>query len=105
MAPHEAFRDVVRSHMQTAKKKGFDTLCGDFWMGHRIDPFNYNKFTKNEPEYVLENAKIAAEYLNIISVPSGSQETQEQKEKIARLEERLAKLEAVHTERLTLKKE
>lgn len=67
VGPHEAFRDVVRSHMQTARKKGFDTLCAEFWMGHSIDPYNYNKFTQNEPEYVLENAQIAAKYLNIVS--------------------------------------
>jgi hypothetical protein len=36
-------------------------------MGHSIDPYNYNKFTELEPEYVIENAKIAAEYLNIIT--------------------------------------
>ena len=67
VAPHEAFRDVVRSHLQTAKKKGFDPTCAKFWMGHSIDPYNYNKFTELEPDYVLENAKIAAEYLNIIT--------------------------------------
>jgi len=67
VAPHEAFRDVVRSLLQTAKKKGFDPTCADYWMGHRIDPYNYNKFTELEPDYVIENAKIAAEYLNIIT--------------------------------------
>jgi len=35
--------------------------------GHIIDPYNYNKFTELEPDYVPENAKIAAEYLNIIT--------------------------------------
>lgn len=67
VSPHEAFRDVVRSLLQTATKKGFDPLCAEFWMGHRVDPYNYNKFSELEPEYVLENAKIAAEYLNILS--------------------------------------
>lgn len=67
VSPHEAFRDVVRSLLQTAKKKGFDPTCAEFWMGHRVDPYNYNKFTELEPDYVIENAKIAAEYLNIIS--------------------------------------
>jgi hypothetical protein len=51
---------------------------------------------------VLENAKIAAEYLNIISrAPSVGRE----QGRIKELEERLAKLEAVYTERLTLKDE
>ena len=67
VAPHEAFRDVVRSLLQTAKKKGFDPTCAEFWLGHRIDPYNYNKFTELETDYVLENAKIAAEYLNVIT--------------------------------------
>lgn len=67
VSPHEAFRDVVRSLLQTAKKKGFDVMCADFWMGHRIDPYNYNKFFNLEPDYVLENTKIAAGYLNILS--------------------------------------
>jgi len=67
VSPHEAFRDVVRSLLQTAKKKGFDPTCAEYWMGHTIDPYNYNKFTDLEPEYVLENAKIAAGYLNVLS--------------------------------------
>jgi hypothetical protein len=82
VAPHEAFRDVVRSHMQTARKKGFDLLCAEFWMGHSIDPYNYNKFTENEPEYVAENAKIAAEYLNIISVSAAEQENAKEMESL-----------------------
>ncbi|MGO9646313.1 MAG: hypothetical protein ACLPY5_16390 [Candidatus Bathyarchaeia archaeon] len=67
VAPHEAFRDVVRSLLQTAVKDGFDTACAEFWMGHSIDPLRYNKFADLEPEYVLENARIAAKYLNLIS--------------------------------------
>jgi hypothetical protein len=67
VSPHEAFRDVVRSMLQTAKKSGFDTTCAEYWMGHSIDPYNYNKFTELEPDYVIENAKIASEYLNIIT--------------------------------------
>jgi hypothetical protein len=67
VAPHDAFRDVVRSLLQTAKKRGLDLTCAEFWMGHSIDPYNYNRFAELEPDYVLENAKIAAEYLNIIT--------------------------------------
>jgi hypothetical protein len=70
IAPHEAFRDVVKSHMHTAKKKGFDMVCGEFWMGHGIDPYNYDKFTEKEIEYMLENVKIAAGYLNILTGPA-----------------------------------
>ncbi len=74
VAPHEAFRDVVRTRLQVARRDKFDTLCAEFFMGHSVDPYNYNKFTQNEPEYVLENAKIAAGYLNIISASVGEQE-------------------------------
>lgn len=90
VAPHEAFRDVIRSLLQTATKKGFDTLCAEFWMGHRIDPYNYNKFTEHQPEYVLENAKIAAKYLNIISQTitdeQSAMEREELRHKVAHLE-------------------
>jgi len=93
VAPHEAFRDVVRSYMQTAKKKGFDTLCGDFWMGHQIDPYNYNKFSEKEPEYVLENAKIAAEYLNILSGKQESEKLASMAKENEELRGRVSKLE------------
>ena len=65
---HE-FRDVARSHLQLAKKDGFDETCVEFWMGHKIDPLGYNKFTELNPEYVLENYRIAEKYLNIVSGP------------------------------------
>ena len=89
VAPHEAFRDVVRSLLQTARKKQFDTLCAEFWMGHRVDPYNYNKFSELELEYVMENAKIAAEYLNIITGSLGNQEASQE---VERLREEVEKL-------------
>ena len=67
VAPHEAFRDVVRSHLRLAKAEGFDLTCAEFWMGHSIDPLNYEKFSDLEPEYMMRNAKIAAPYLNILT--------------------------------------
>ena len=54
VSPHEAFRDVVRSLLQTATRKSFDPLCAEFWMGHRVDPYNYNKFSELEPDYARE---------------------------------------------------
>jgi hypothetical protein len=88
VSPHDSFRDVVKSRLQTAKRKGFDMTISDFWMGHRIDPYNYNRFTENEPEYVLENAKIAAGYLNVITGPGDEQPNEE----LAKLREELALL-------------
>ena len=67
VAPHEAFRDVVRSHLRLAKAEGFDLTCPEFWMGHSIDSLNYEKFTDLEPEYMMKNVRIAAPYLNIIT--------------------------------------
>lgn len=93
VAPHEAFRDVVRSHLQTARKKGFDTLCAEFWMGHRIDPYNYNKFTELELDYVLENAKIASEYLNILSGKQESEKLASMAKENEELRGRVSKLE------------
>jgi hypothetical protein len=87
-APHEAFRDVVRTMLRTrAKKDGFDLEVAEYWMGHRIDKYNYDKFAELEPEYDTEHAKIASKYLNVIS-NSQAQETSE----IAQLREEFAKL-------------
>ena len=67
VAPHEAFRDVVRTLVQTARKKKFDPIVAELFMGHSIDRYNYVKMMEQQPEYVLENAKILSEYLNIMS--------------------------------------
>ena len=61
------FRHVARSYLQLAKKDGFDETCAEFWMGHRIDPLGYNKFTQLSPDYVFENYRIAEKHLNILS--------------------------------------
>jgi len=100
---HE-FRDVARSHLQLAKKDGFDETCVEFWMGHKIDPLGYNKFTELNPEYVLDNYRIAEKYLNILT---GTVTTTDEKaqERIKELESRLAKLEAIYTKRLDIKTE
>lgn len=92
VAVHDAFRDVVKSRLQTAKKKGFDMTCVDFWMGHKIDPYNYNRFTENEPEYVLENAKIAAQYLNIVSGPVDDQQLKAMAKENEELRSQMAKV-------------
>ena len=47
--------------------------------------------------------RVAKKHLNIISGQAASEEARKQKQTIAELEERLAKLEAVHSERLVLK--
>ena len=95
VACHEAFRDVTRSLLQTAKKKSFDMTCAEFWMGHSIDPYNYNKFAELHPEYVLENGKIASEYLNILSgsIARNDQEVETLRELVKQQGEGLRKLQ------------
>lgn len=96
-------RDLAISELCTVP--GFNIMVADFMAGHEIDPLKYKEFYKTKPQYVEEQYRIAEPYLSITSVPSASQETEEQKRTIAKLEERLAKLEAVSSERLTLKEE
>lgn len=88
VSPHE-LRDVARTLLQTAHKKNFDPLVSEFFMGHTIDPHNYVKFAELEPEYVLDNAKIAGEYLNIISNVQPTEDTA----RISELTERILALE------------
>jgi len=88
---HE-FRDVARSYLQTAKRDGLDETCVEFWMGHTVDPLNYNKFAELNPKYVEENYEIAERYLNILSAPLDSGDAREQAEKVTMLEKELAEM-------------
>jgi len=86
---HE-FRDVARSYLQAAKSNGLDETCVEFWMGHSIDPLNYNKFAELNPAYVEQNYRIAEKHLNILSTPLESEQIQQQEERIQALEKQLA---------------
>jgi hypothetical protein len=73
---HE-FRDAARSLLHTkAKKDGLDMDCVEFWMGHEVDPNNYDKFYTDK-EYVLKHYRIAEKYLNIISGPRSAEDVEE----------------------------
>jgi hypothetical protein len=96
-------RDLAISELCTVP--GFNVMVADFIAGHEIDPLRYKEFYKTKPQYVEEQYRLAAPYLSIVGAPPGSQETEEQKRTITRLEERLAKLEAVHTEELVVEDE
>jgi hypothetical protein len=73
---HE-IRDIFRSLLHTkAKKDGFDEACAEFWMGHEVDPNNYDKFYMDK-EYVLKHYRIAEKYLNIISGPRSAEDAEE----------------------------
>jgi hypothetical protein len=100
---HE-FRDVGISYLHTnAKREGLDLDCVHFMMGHtkNLDPNKYDRFYE-DTNYGLEQYRIAEKYLNIMS---GMASIEQERGRIRELEDRLAKLESVYTERLTLKKE
>lgn len=78
IAPHEAFRDVVVSLLEQATTKGYNKTCSDFWMGHSIDKYNYNRFAEKDPKYELDQAGIASQYLNILTVAGKEQENSEE---------------------------
>jgi len=100
---HE-FRDVGISYLHTnAKREGLDLDFVHFMMGHtkNLDPNRYDRFFE-DANYGREQYQIAERYLNIISRTAS---IELEREHLREMEERLAKLEAVHTERLTVKKE
>ncbi|MGA3406056.1 MAG: hypothetical protein ABSD49_10035 [Candidatus Bathyarchaeia archaeon] len=73
VAPHEAFRDVVRTMLHTrGKQDGFDLDVAEFCMGHTVDPMNYDKFSE-DAEYIRKQIAIASKYLNILSNESMEQ--------------------------------
>jgi hypothetical protein len=60
------FRDAARTLLHKAKHEGLDLDCVEFWMGHTIDPNDYDQFYKDK-EYLMKQYKIAEKHLNIIS--------------------------------------
>ncbi len=63
MSPHE-LRDLARSAWETSPAKG---IVAEFFMGHSIDPNNYNKFFKTDPDWVKSQYRRANPWLNIMS--------------------------------------
>ncbi|MEE9459423.1 MAG: hypothetical protein V3V84_06665 [Candidatus Bathyarchaeia archaeon] len=72
------FRDAARTLLHKAKHEGLDLDCAEFWMGHTIDPNDYDQFYRDK-EYLQEQYKIAEKHLNIISgfTTSSGQDTKE----------------------------
>jgi hypothetical protein len=76
------------------KKDGLDLECTEFWLGHTVDPLQYDKFYMDQ-DYMTEQYRIAEKHLNIISNPQISnadlkrreQELRQLREKHDRLEE------------------
>lgn len=61
--PHE-IRDVFRSEWDLSQAKG---VAAEFFMGHSIDPNQYNKIMKLHPEWAEQQYALAEPYLNIFS--------------------------------------
>jgi hypothetical protein len=73
---HE-MRDAARTLLHvTARAKGFDLDCAEFFMGHtsKLDPLKYDKFYSDR-DYMIQQYRIAEPYLNIISVSVAKQES------------------------------
>jgi uncharacterized coiled-coil protein SlyX len=87
---HE-MRDVARGRVQRAHKLGFDMQVAKFCMGHvrQLDPNMYNKFYDTEPDYVVEQMKLVAPLLNILSI-SDPAAAIEQHGTVKKLEETVA---------------
>jgi hypothetical protein len=87
---HE-MRDAARTLLHvTARAKGFDLDCAEFFMGHtsKLDPLKYDKFFSDR-DYMIQQYRIAEPYLNIISQKA---EVQENKEEMSKLQERIEML-------------
>lgn len=61
--PHE-IRDLMRSRWQVS---GADPLVAEFMLLHEVDPNAYNKFTKYEQWYPLQEYRKALPWLNVSS--------------------------------------
>jgi len=60
---HE-MRDLFRSEWDLSPAR---SVCAEFFMGHNIDPNNYNKIMKLHPEWAEHQYALAEPYLNILS--------------------------------------
>jgi len=90
---HE-IRDVSRSAWTQSPA---NPIVAEFLMGHTVDPNQYNKFYLDFEWVAKEHAK-ALPFID----PSGETLT-DQQDHIREMEERLAKLEAVYSEKLKIK--
>jgi len=61
--PHE-MRDLFRSEWDLSQAK---SVCAEFFMGHDIDPNNYNKIMKLHPDWAERQYSLAEPYFNIMS--------------------------------------
>lgn len=99
---HE-LRDVARSVLEKAKEENFNTNSAEFWMGHNVDALFHNKIWKLDPAYNLMQYQIAEKHLSILSNPPVSEEIRKEEDRLKEMQERLAKLEAVYSEKIKIK--
>ena len=81
-----------------------DTISAQFVIGHGVDANRYLQIMK-VPERVEEEWRKYRQFLDSGLTDETTRQIREQERTITDLRERLTRLEAVHTERLTLKKE
>jgi len=72
-------------------------------MGHLVDGLFYNEIWKLDPAYNLMQYQIAEKHLSILSNPPISEELRKQEDRLKEMQERLAKLEAVYSQKLKIK--
>jgi hypothetical protein len=99
---HE-LRDVARSVLEKAKEENFNTNSAEFWMGDNVDALFHNKIWKLDPAYNLMQHQIGEKHLSILSNPPVSEEIRKEEDRLKEMQERLAKLEAVYSEKLKIK--
>lgn len=95
IGPHE-MRDLARSEWDLSPAKG---VCAEFFMGHDIDPNDYNKIMKLHPDWAEKQYGLAEPFLNIMSeeprkvsidrVAEMQQELERAKTEVAQLRSRL----------------
>lgn len=89
---HE-LRDLARSILEKAKADKFNVSSAEHWMGHMVDPLFYNKIWKLDPEYNLNQYKIAEKYLNILSRSVGNEERElKRQEEIDKVEKEVLEM-------------
>jgi hypothetical protein len=57
-------------------------MVADFIAGHEIDPLRYKEFYKTKPQCVEEQYRLAAPYLNILSISTAEQESAKEMESL-----------------------
>jgi hypothetical protein len=84
----------------TPNGRPFNPESAEYFAGHEVDELRYRQLHDLDPDYRREQYRIVEPYLD----PYGRREfSAEQEEQMKQMQERLAKLEAVYSEKLKIK--